>query len=168
MLSFLYRATKVSRNLIVFPDSKTFEQTFRLTTSSPLIGTSLERSTAFSTNAADEEKSSSSKVLNKSETKKRLICPITRQPARYFDPLTQQPYSSMSAFKVLRQIYKLKLSILHSTDQISDGWFKVRATERKCRLSIPNIDCPSEQSPTLTRRHPRREGALFLGKVVGV
>ena len=78
-----------------------------------------------------EDDKSSIKGLNKSgggsstigvEAKKRLICPITRQPARYFDPLTQQPYSSMSAFKVLRQIYKLKLSILHSTDQISaDG-----------------------------------------------
>ena len=56
-----------------------------------------------------------------SETRKSLICPITRQPARYLDPLTQQPYSSMSAFKILRQIYKLKLSILHSTTKGNDG-----------------------------------------------
>jgi len=34
---------------------------------------------------------------------RNLICPITGQPARYWDPLTQQPYANAQAFTALRQ-----------------------------------------------------------------
>jgi len=37
------------------------------------------------------------------------ICPITRLPARYFDPVTQQPYYSIQAFKILREAYYVQL-----------------------------------------------------------
>ncbi|BFF92474.1 vacuolar protein sorting-associated protein 72 homolog [Drosophila madeirensis] len=37
------------------------------------------------------------------------ICPITRLPARYFDPVTQQPYYSIQAFKILREAYYMQL-----------------------------------------------------------
>lgn len=37
------------------------------------------------------------------------ICPITRLPARYFDPITQQPYYSIQAFKILREAYYMQL-----------------------------------------------------------
>ncbi|XP_018791410.1 PREDICTED: vacuolar protein sorting-associated protein 72 homolog [Bactrocera latifrons] len=37
------------------------------------------------------------------------LCPITKLPARYFDPVTQQPYYSMQVFKILREAYYLQL-----------------------------------------------------------
>ena len=33
------------------------------------------------------------------------ICPITRLPAKYFDPVTQHPYANLHAFKILRETY---------------------------------------------------------------
>lgn len=37
------------------------------------------------------------------------ICPITRLPARYFDPVTQLPYATLQAFRVLREAYYQQL-----------------------------------------------------------
>lgn len=37
------------------------------------------------------------------------VCPITRQPARYFDPITQLPYRNKQAFKILREAYYQQL-----------------------------------------------------------
>lgn len=33
------------------------------------------------------------------------ICPITKLPARYFDPVTQVPYQNLQAFKIIREAY---------------------------------------------------------------
>jgi vacuolar protein sorting-associated protein 72 len=43
--------------------------------------------------------------LNSSNRHHRRLCPITGMPAQYFDPLTQQPYATLEAFKILRRIY---------------------------------------------------------------
>lgn len=43
--------------------------------------------------------------LNSSDRNYRRICPITGMPAQYFDPVTQMPYASLEAFKILRRIY---------------------------------------------------------------
>ncbi|XP_069675563.1 vacuolar protein sorting-associated protein 72 homolog [Periplaneta americana] len=37
------------------------------------------------------------------------ICPITRLQARYFDPVTQLPYSNLQAFRILREAYYQQL-----------------------------------------------------------
>lgn len=37
------------------------------------------------------------------------VCPITRLPARYFDPMTQLPYRNVQAFKILREAYYQQL-----------------------------------------------------------
>lgn len=37
------------------------------------------------------------------------MCPITKLPARYFDPITQLPYRNMQAFKILREAYYQQL-----------------------------------------------------------
>jgi len=39
----------------------------------------------------------------------RNICPITRLQARYFDPVTQLPYSNLQAFRILREAYYQQL-----------------------------------------------------------
>jgi len=43
--------------------------------------------------------------LNSSNRHHRRLCPITGMPAQYFDSLTQMPYASLEAFKILRRIY---------------------------------------------------------------
>jgi len=43
--------------------------------------------------------------LNSSNCRHRRLCPITGMPAQYFDPLTQMPYATLEAFKILRRIY---------------------------------------------------------------
>jgi hypothetical protein len=43
--------------------------------------------------------------LNSSTRHRRRLCPITGMPAQYFDPLTQMPYATLEAYKILRRIY---------------------------------------------------------------
>ena len=35
----------------------------------------------------------------------KQYCPVTKLPAKYFDPITQTPYATLAAFKVLREAY---------------------------------------------------------------
>ncbi|XP_041355699.1 vacuolar protein sorting-associated protein 72 homolog [Gigantopelta aegis] len=39
----------------------------------------------------------------------KQICPITRQPAKYFDPITQTPYATLHAFRCIRVAYAQQL-----------------------------------------------------------
>ena len=36
----------------------------------------------------------------------RQYCAVTRQPAKYMDPVTRLPYSSVASFKALRKTYE--------------------------------------------------------------
>jgi len=47
--------------------------------------------------------------LNSSNRHHRRLCPITGMPAQYFDPLTQMPYATIDAFKILRRIHAEEL-----------------------------------------------------------
>jgi len=33
-------------------------------------------------------------------------CPVTRMPAKYFDPVTQTPYANPKSFMIIREAYK--------------------------------------------------------------
>ncbi|XP_060066882.1 vacuolar protein sorting-associated protein 72 homolog [Ylistrum balloti] len=35
----------------------------------------------------------------------KQYCPVTKKPAKYFDPITQTPYSSLKAFRCIREAY---------------------------------------------------------------
>ncbi|XP_040580475.1 uncharacterized protein YL-1 [Lepeophtheirus salmonis] len=43
-------------------------------------------------------------IVNTSNTSQK-ICPITRLPAKYFDPVTRLPYANLQAFRILREAY---------------------------------------------------------------
>ncbi|CAN7994096.1 unnamed protein product, partial [Ixodes hexagonus] len=47
----------------------------------------------------------------------RSVCPITRLPARYFDPVTLIPYANLQAFRVLREAYYAQLEQKGDTRQ---------------------------------------------------
>jgi hypothetical protein len=40
---------------------------------------------------------------------RQKICPITKKPAKYFDPVTRYPYANLHAFKILREKYYTEL-----------------------------------------------------------
>jgi vacuolar protein sorting-associated protein 72 len=37
------------------------------------------------------------------------VCPVTRLPAKYFDPVTKLPYANLQAFKIIREAYYQQL-----------------------------------------------------------
>ena len=39
------------------------------------------------------------------------MCPITRLPAKYFDPVTRLPYANLQAFRILREAYYTQLEL---------------------------------------------------------
>ena len=39
------------------------------------------------------------------------VCPITRLPAKYFDPVTRLPYANLQAFRILREAYYTQLEL---------------------------------------------------------
>ncbi|KAL4236349.1 Vacuolar protein sorting-associated protein 72 [Mactra antiquata] len=39
----------------------------------------------------------------------KQFCPVTRLQAKYFDPITQTPYASLQAFKIIREAYAQQL-----------------------------------------------------------
>jgi vacuolar protein sorting-associated protein 72 len=48
-------------------------------------------------------------VKVKPKVPQRNFCPITRLPARYYDPVTQMAFANLQAFKVLRDAYYQQL-----------------------------------------------------------
>ncbi|XP_064555324.1 vacuolar protein sorting-associated protein 72 homolog [Drosophila montana] len=74
------------------------------------------------------------------------ICPITRLPARYFDPVTQQPYYSIQAFKILREAYYMQLEQQCSISEQPElakwmEWRKlVKENRQKAATAVKNVN----------------------------
>lgn len=74
------------------------------------------------------------------------ICPITRLPARYFDPVTQQPYYSIQAFKILREAYYMQLEQQYSSSEQPElakwmEWRKlVKENRQKAATAVKNVN----------------------------
>ncbi|KAK3089450.1 hypothetical protein FSP39_003709 [Pinctada imbricata] len=43
------------------------------------------------------------------KTPMKQICPVTKLPAKYFDPITQTPYATLTAFRCIREAYAQQL-----------------------------------------------------------
>jgi hypothetical protein len=82
------------------------------------------------------------------------LCPITGKPAKYRDPLTQQPYADKEAFKILRERYfqkeeeKLFVRIQVLTDLLAQKRDKLR----RCHATSKNLDL-SEGVRTIVMRN---------------
>lgn len=81
----------------------------------------------------------------KPKTVQKNICPITRLPARYFDPVTQLPYATLQAFRVLREAYYQQLEDKgdRNNKQVAK-WLAWRREYKKVRASAQSI------KPTVT------------------
>lgn len=64
--------------------------------------------------------------------RKPRICAVTKQPAKYFDPVTNLPYNSIEAFKILREAYYQQLEIRgnRSIPEVQE-WVAWRIAARK-------------------------------------
>uniref|UniRef100_A0A1I7U4Y1 Vacuolar protein sorting-associated protein 72 homolog n=1 Tax=Caenorhabditis tropicalis TaxID=1561998 RepID=A0A1I7U4Y1_9PELO len=51
--------------------------------------------------------------------RERNLCAVTGRPARYRDPVTDLPYSSAYAFKVIRDKYHKHLRTLRGNEEVS-------------------------------------------------
>ena len=72
--------------------------------------------------------------------KEKKMCVITGQPAKYFDPLTKQPYADKEAFKILRERYfqKEEDSLLFRIQTLSDLASQKKEKLKKIILSEGN------------------------------
>ena len=39
----------------------------------------------------------------------KQYCPVTRLPAKYFDPITKTPYANAQAFRLIREAYQQQI-----------------------------------------------------------
>lgn len=71
----------------------------------------------------------------------RNVCPITRLPARYFDPVTLIPYANLQAFRVLREAYYAQLEQKGDTRQPEvAAWVEWRRRNRAQRAALANAN----------------------------
>ncbi|XP_042203903.1 vacuolar protein sorting-associated protein 72 homolog [Homarus americanus] len=87
------------------------------------------------------------RAFRKSKLKvvQKCICPITRLPARYFDPVTQLPYATLQAFRVLREAYYQQLEDKGDRNNKEVAkWLAWRREYKKVRASAQSI------KPTVT------------------
>lgn len=69
----------------------------------------------------------------------RSVCPITRLPARYFDPVTLIPYANLQAFRVLREAYYAQLEQKGDVRQPEvAAWVEWRRRNRAQRAALAN------------------------------
>lgn len=74
---------------------------------------------------------------DKPKPRQRNICPITRLPARYFDPITRLPYANLQAIKVLREAYyqQLELKGNKNVPEVA-RWIKWRQQQKERRAQL--------------------------------
>ncbi|XP_057365892.1 vacuolar protein sorting-associated protein 72 homolog [Daphnia carinata] len=86
----------------------------------------------FSTDSLVEANFSRKKV----NPPQKNVCPITRQRAKYFDPVTQLPYSTVQAFRILREAYCQQLEVKgDANDAEIARWIEWRQKYRQARLA---------------------------------
>lgn len=84
------------------------------------------------------------------------VCAITGLPSKYFDPLTQSPYATIEAFKVLRERYKQQkrqleeeLEKRRQEEEVEEGQSDTRL-ESQIRQSVEERKFPSQEQAPLS------------------
>lgn len=71
------------------------------------------------------------------------ICPVTRLPAKYFDPVTELPYANLQAFKIIREAYYQQLEAKGDrTDPEVASWLEWRAKNKPAKPILAVINRP--------------------------
>jgi len=73
------------------------------------------------------------------------ICPVTRLPAKYFDPVTELPYANLQAFKIIREAYYQQLeSRGDKTDPEISSWLDWREKNKPAKQILVSVNRPPQ------------------------
>jgi len=71
------------------------------------------------------------------------VCPVTRLPAKYFDPVTELPYANLQAFKIIREAYYQQLEAKGDrSDPEIASWLEWRAKNKPAKPILASINRP--------------------------
>ena len=91
------------------------------------------------------------------------ICPVTRLPAKYFDPVTELPYANLQAFKIIREAYYQQLeSRGDRTDPEISSWLDWREKNKPAKQILVSVNRPPQAFTSMAAAPPRHPP----GKVV--
>eukprot|EP00092_Neocalanus_flemingeri_P017970 GFUD01019446.1.p1 GENE.GFUD01019446.1~~GFUD01019446.1.p1 ORF type:complete len:681 (-),score=224.23 GFUD01019446.1:108-2150(-) len=78
------------------------------------------------------------------------ICPVTRLPAKYFDPVTELPYANLQAFKIIREAYYQQLeSRGDRTDPEISSWLDWREKNKPAKQILVSVNRPPQAFTSL-------------------
>ena len=73
------------------------------------------------------------------------VCPVTRLPAKYFDPVTQLPYANLQAFKIIREAYYQQLETRgDKTDPEVASWLQWREKNKPSKPLLVSVNRPPQ------------------------
>jgi len=71
------------------------------------------------------------------------VCPVTRLPAKYFDPVTELPYANLQAFKIIREAYYQQLEAKGDrSDPEIASWLEWRSKNKPVKPILASINRP--------------------------
>lgn len=74
---------------------------------------------------------------NAKRPRQRQMCPVTRLPARYIDPVTQLPYYNIMAFKIIREGYYQMLETKGDQSDVTvASWLDWRKKWKESRAKV--------------------------------
>lgn len=84
------------------------------------------------------------------------ICPVTRLPAKYFDPVTELPYANLQAFKIIREAYYQQLeSRGDRTDPEISSWLDWREKNKPAKQILVSVNRPPQAFTSMAAAPPR-------------
>ena len=92
------------------------------------------------------------------------ICPVTRLPAKYFDPVTELPYANLQAFKIIREAYYQQLETRgDKTDPEVASWLSWREKNKPTKPILVSVNRPPQAFTNLATSGQRQ--AVASGNV---
>ena len=84
------------------------------------------------------------------------VCPVTRLPAKYTDPVTQLPYANLQAFKIIREAYYQQLEAKgDKSDPEIIQWLEWREKNRPGKQILASVARPPASFSSAPQTAPR-------------
>merc|ERR1719339_525206 len=84
------------------------------------------------------------------------VCPVTRLPAKYTDPVTELPYANLQAFKIIREAYYQQLEAKgDKSDPEISQWLEWREKNRPGKQILASVARPPASFSSAPQTAPR-------------
>ena len=84
------------------------------------------------------------------------VCPVTRLPAKYTDPVTELPYANLQAFKIIREAYYQQLEAKgDKSDPEITQWLEWREKNRPGKQILASVARPPASFSSAPQTAPR-------------